>query len=347
MTDRIRVLHVLPHARALGGTERTVLDLIQSPYLADLDQRVVFVQPGRVLGFAGAHLLGGRYGFAAALPAIRRWSPQIIHGWLLQGNVAGAALLHLLAEPASLVTSERNTGVHQTPRIKRALERLVARSERVATANSAAVRDAAVRRVPRRAGVFRVITPGVDAPELIDAPRPTTVVMVGRLHPIKDHATALRAWRCVVDARPQATLTIVGKGSERERLETLARELKIESTVTFRGDADPAADLYGANMFLLSSRTEGFSRASLEALAVGLPIISTDVGGIDAIDRAAVRVAPVGNYRALAAHMLAWLNDPVEMETAATAARKAASDFSCAACHDQYRSLYRELSDRS
>jgi glycosyltransferase involved in cell wall biosynthesis len=345
MSERLRVLHLLPHARALGGTERTVLDLIRSPRLAHTDQRIVFVHPGHVLGFPPASVLGGRGGAVAALPAILRWRPQILHGWLLQGNALGAVLAYALPS-ARLVTSERNVGLHARPRVKAALERFIARREDVATGNSPAVRDAAVARVPCRAGAFRVIAPGVTAPWPGEPSREATAVSVGRLHPVKDHATAIRAWRRVVAARPDATLTIVGDGPERRALEALARELCVDGAVSFRGEANPASDLRGARMFLLSSRVEGFSRAVLEALSAGLPVVATDVGGMREIGTEAVRLGPVGDDAALASHVLAWLDDPCARDRAAVAARLAAERFSPDACHRAYADLYAELRAR-
>jgi glycosyltransferase involved in cell wall biosynthesis len=345
MSDRLRVLHLLPHARALGGTERTVLDLLRSPELTGFDQRVAFVQPGRVIGFPRRSVLGGRGGAIAALPAIARWRPQILHGWLLQGNLLGALLAHALPS-ARLVSSERNIGDHARPRVKLALEGFVAGAEDVATCNSAAVRDAAVARVPRRAAAFRVIAPGVAAPVAVEPPRAATAVTVGRLHPVKDHATALRAWRRVVVARPEATLAIVGGGPERAPLEALAQRLGLNGAVHFRGEGNPASDLLGARMFLLSSRSEGFSRAAVEALAAGLPVVATDVGGMSEIGGEAVRVAPVGDDEALAAHVLAWLDDPGALTRAAAAARVVARRFAPAACHRAYADLYAELADR-
>jgi glycosyltransferase involved in cell wall biosynthesis len=342
MSDRLRVLHLLPHARALGGTERTVLDLLRSPRLAHIEQRVVLVQPGRVLGFPRASVLGGRGGVVAALPAILRWRPQILHGWLLQGNTMGALLAYALPS-ARLVTSERNVGLHERPRVKIALERFVARKEDVATGNSSAVRDAAVERVPRRADAFRVIAPGVTAPAAVEPSRTATAVSVGRLHAVKDHATVLRAWHRVVAARPEATLTIVGDGPERVALEALARELRLDGTVSFRGEANPASDLYGASMFLLSSRAEGFSRAVVEALSAGLPVVATDVGGMGEIGGEAVRLGPVGDDAVLAGHVLAWLDDPRALARAATAARAAAERFAPDACHCAYADLYLAL----
>jgi glycosyltransferase involved in cell wall biosynthesis len=348
MHDRPRILHLLPHARALGGTERTVLDLIRSPHLTEFDQRVAFVQPGRVSGFPAASVLGGRGGAVTVLPAILRWRPHILHGWLLQGNVLGALLAQALPS-ARLVTSERNLGGHARPRVKRALERLVARAEDVATANSVAVRDAAVARVPRRGAAFRVIQPGVARPAHASLePLPTaTAVTVGRLHPVKDHATALRAWRRVIEARPEATLAIVGSGPERAALETLAQELSLNGAVRFRGEQNPAADFYGARMFLLSSRSEGFSRAVLEALAAGLPVVSTEVGGMSELNPEAVRLAPIGDDAKLAAHVLAWLDDPDALASAAAAAQAEAERFDPAACHRAYADLYEELGART
>jgi glycosyltransferase involved in cell wall biosynthesis len=319
-----------------------VIDLLASPELAHVEQRVAFAQPGRVLGFPPPAVLGGRGGAAAALPAILRWRPHLLHGWLLQGNALGA-LLKLALPSAALIASERNAGHALDSPLKRQLERAVARAEAVATANSAAVRAAAVARVPERAARLRVIPPGVAAPPRSGRAQPGTAVMVGRLHPVKDHATALRAWRRVVDARPGATLTLVGGGPERAALEARARELGLAAAVRFRGDSDPAPDLYGARMFLLTSRAEGFSRAVVEALAAGLPVVATDVGGMAEIGGEAVRLAPVGDDAALAAHVLAWLGDPGARDRAAAAARAAADRFAPAACGRAYADLYAEL----
>jgi glycosyltransferase involved in cell wall biosynthesis len=241
------------------------------------------------------------------------------------------------------VTSERNIGLHARPRLKRALERFVAGAEDVATGNSAAVRDASVARVPARAAAFRVIVPGLAAPDTAREVHRATAVMVGRLHPVKDHATALRAWRRVVTEHPDATLTIVGDGPNRASLEALVGELALQRAVSFRGETDPAPDLFGARMFLLSSRAEGFSRAVLEALAAGLPVVATDVGGMAEIGGEGVRLAPVGDDAALAAHVLAWLDDPGTLASAGAAAHTAAQRFTADRCHRAYGDLYAEL----
>lgn len=340
----MRVLHLLPHARALGGTERTVIDLLAAPALADIEQAVAFVQPGRVHGFPPAKVLGHRAGRVlpgGSLPAILRWRPHIVHGWLLQGNLLGAVIKPLLPG-AVLISSERHS--HETlGGVRPLLERLVAHAEGVATGNSTAVRDAVVGRLPQRAEHFRVIAPGVAAPVVSGAPRPTTAVMVGRAHPVKDHLTALRTWRRVVERRPSATLTIVGGGFAVPALQRAAHEHGLEQAVHFRGETDPAPDLAGAQIFLSTSRAEGFSRAVVEALALGVPVVSTDVGGIGEIRADAVRVAAVGDDAALAAHIIDWLEDPEGLAAARRSALVAAERFVPAACHEAYAQLYAEM----
>jgi glycosyltransferase involved in cell wall biosynthesis len=259
----------------------------------------------------------------------------------LQGNVLGAAL-SLLVPSAKLVCSERNVG-HNLTGFKRLLEAVATTREDAATANSPAVRDAAVARLPRRATRFHVIPPGVPVPEPPSERRETTAVMVARMHPIKDHATALRVWRRVVERRPAETLTLVGDGPGRADLERAAHELGVASAVRFRGDADPAPDLYGARLLLATSRAEGFSRAVLEALAAGVPVVSTEVGGVAELASPAVRSAPVGDDVALAAHVLDWLDDPNELARAAFAARLTAERFAPARFHEAQARLYAEL----
>jgi len=340
----MKVLHLLPHARALGGTERTVMDLMAAPALAHVEQRVAFVQPGRVHGFASSQVLGARTGRllpGGSLPAILRWRPDVVHGWLLQGNLLGAAVKPLLAGSV-LICSERHS--HEGLGLVRGLlERFVARAEDVATGNSRAVRDAILGRLPGRAEHFRIILPGVAAPAATPPPRPTTAVMIGRSHPVKDHLTALRTWRRVVDRHPSATLTIVGGGSGLPALQHAARQLGLATAVQFRGEADAAADLAGARIFLSTSQAEGFSRAVVEALAAGVPVVSTDVGGIDEIRGPAVRVAAIGDDVTLAAHVLDLLENPETLAAAARSALVVAEMFTPTVCHQAYAQLYAEV----
>jgi glycosyltransferase involved in cell wall biosynthesis len=335
----LRVLHLLPQPFPLGGAERTVLDLLASTELAPIDQRVAFVRAADGPAFpSDAVLARGATGPAGA---VLRFRPDVLHSWLLVGNVAGAAL-KLLRPGARLVTSERNMGTELTPAGRR-LEHLVARAEDVATANSLAVAEGAIARVPRRARRMEVIPPGVDAPPRPADVRPSTAVMVGRLHPIKDYALALRAWAGVRAAVPDASLAIVGDGPERSRLLALRRELGLEDAVEIRGDGPVGPHLYGAEIFLSTSRAEGFSRALLEALAAGLPAVSTAVGGAREIPEPAVRLVEPGDEAGLVTALVESLRATRASDRPREAAREVAHRYSRRRCHRQYHDLYRRF----
>lgn len=345
-SETVEVVHVLPHARSIGGSERMVLDLLLSPLLAGVRQRVAFVQPGPVLAFPHELVLDrGRLakvvGPLGVARAIARLRPHVIHGWLLQGNAVGAAA-RLLSPASSLVTSERNVGHNLTP-FKRRLERLIAGCETVATANSEAVRGAAIRRLPRRGPRLRVIPPGVQSPRRPARVVACTAVMVGRLHPVKDHLTALGAWAAVRRKHPNALLAIVGDGPARAQLESHADLLGLGEGVLWAGEVDPLPFLYGAQLFLSASRAEGFSRALLEALCAGLPCVCTEVGGIAELPVGAVRAVAVGDERSMALAVEGVLSDGEASSRALQMAASIGERFSWERCHSAYLELYREL----
>lgn len=110
---------------------------------------------------------------------------------------------------------------------------------------------------------------------LLDGQEKPLVIAVGRLVPAKAFDILLRAF-VGVDAR----LVIVGDGVERQNLERLSNELGLQDNVMFLGQrSDVAQLLQAADLCVVASRQEGFSRAMVEALLVGCPVISTHVGG--------------------------------------------------------------------
>ena len=107
-----------------------------------------------------------------------------------------------------------------------------------------------------------------------------TAISVARLNPVKDFPTLLRGVALASQQVPEFRLQIVGDGPERSRLEQLTRQLGIDNVVTFLGERADVPDLLrGAGFFVSSSKTEGISLTLLEAMAVGLPVLTTSVGG--------------------------------------------------------------------
>lgn len=129
-----------------------------------------------------------------------------------------------------------------------------------------------------------VVPNGLDlarfAPKQLDAP-PRRVVVVANLRPEKRHAVLIDAAPAVLRAFPDARFEIVGGGSERDRLVARVRSLGVEPAFSFVGHCDDvAARLAAADIFVLPSRSEAFPNAVLEAMAAGLPVVASGVGGI-------------------------------------------------------------------
>jgi glycosyltransferase involved in cell wall biosynthesis len=113
--------------------------------------------------------------------------------------------------------------------------------------------------------------------------RDPIVLSVGRLHPVKGHDVLLRAFARLRARVPKAQLVLAGGGGYRADLERLAHGLGLASAVTFAGQIDAGAvrDLMGgARVFVLPSRSEGLPLALLEAMAAGVPVVATRVGGV-------------------------------------------------------------------
>ncbi len=107
-----------------------------------------------------------------------------------------------------------------------------------------------------------------------------SIVTVARLSPEKDVANLLRAVPDVLAAHPDARFEIAGDGPCRNELLTLAADLGIANNISFLGEIqDVPALLARASLFVLPSQTEGVSLTLLEAMARGLPIVTTRVGG--------------------------------------------------------------------
>lgn len=178
-----------------------------------------------------------------------------------------------------------------------------------------------------------VITDAIDP--LRDAPvehpwftagGPPIVIGAGRLTTQKGFDDLIRAF-ALVRARREARLVILGSGRDRDQLIDLVRELGLEGVVDLPGwVANPHAYMARANLFVLSSRYEGFGNVLVEALACGCPIVATNcVGGpADILDGGRFgRLVPVGDVEAMAQAILETLDTPAD----ADALRRRAMDF--------------------
>ena len=138
-----------------------------------------------------------------------------------------------------------------------------------------------------------------------------TFLMVSRLVPVKNISFAIKAFKKVVENH-DAELKIVGDGPEREKLESLVKELKLEGKVKFLGKQTDVGSFYqSADAFLLTSEMEGWPLVIMEALSYGLPIIITPVGQVGEIlfDNINALVVPQGDVEALSSAMTRFTQD--------------------------------------
>lgn len=173
------------------------------------------------------------------------------------------------------------------------------------------------------------------------------IVQVARFHPVKDHATAIRAFARVHAQCPEAVLLLAGEGPLRPDMEALVRQENLSPHVVFLGVRDDVPRLLAAaDVFLLSSLSEGISLTVLEAMEAGLPIAATDVGGNgEAIVHGQTGLlSPRQDATALAANMLALLRDPALRRRMGDAGRaRLGAQFNRQRMIEAYEGLYAGL----
>ncbi|MGH7504982.1 MAG: N-acetyl-alpha-D-glucosaminyl L-malate synthase BshA, partial [Longimicrobiales bacterium] len=146
--------------------------------------------------------------------------------------------------------------------------------------------------------------------------------------------------------RVPARLLLVGDGPERVRAQQLAEELGIADRVLFLGKQLSVAELLAcSDLFLLPSEHEAFGLVALEAMACGVPVIATSVGGLPEVvtEGESGFLAPVGDIDAMAAHGLGLLGDDEAWQVASAAARRDARRFSAERVVPMYESYYEEV----
>lgn len=180
----------------------------------------------------------------------------------------------------------------------------------------------------------RTVYNGVDPAEfplITTEPAEPTISWAGRIDPIKDLETLLRAHSLVVAEMPGARLRIFGsaaRGQEAylKRCQDLARSLGIADVVTFEGRVENITDAYAAGtIVVLCSISEGFPYSLIEAMTCGRPCVGTDVGGVaEALAGGFGLLVPPRDPASLAERCLRLLRDPVKREVLGAAARRRA-----------------------
>ena len=173
------------------------------------------------------------------------------------------------------------------------------------------------------------------------------ILQVARLDYLKDHATAIAALAEVVRGRKNVRLFLAGEGPEQERIAECIRQRDLGSHVRLLGlRTDISRLLSAADIFLLTSISEGIPLTVIEAMAAGLPVVATNVGGVaeTALDRRTSFLAPAGDHVALAQYILRLAEDAALRRRMGQQGRERASQlFSERQMHASYLQCYREI----
>jgi L-malate glycosyltransferase len=173
------------------------------------------------------------------------------------------------------------------------------------------------------------------------------IIQVARLDHLKDHATAIRTIGRIASVRPDARLVLVGEGPERPKIEAEIAQRRVEPQVRLLGlRHDIARLLAAADVFLLTSISEGIPVTLIEAMAARLPVVSSDVGGVSEVIEPGKTglVTASGDDAALARAVLRMAEDPAMRHEMGQRGRRRAEDvFSRDRMHAAYRARYEEM----
>ena len=289
-TRKLRVCHV-SMTLLTGGLERLLVEFgrhrnperFHCEFLA-LDAVGTPADDLRLMGFNVTSVAAETSGKLGRLQnLVRRFRDgqfDVVHTHNTLAHFYGSPAAHLAGVPV-VVNSQHGRGCGKTWKARLQFRLANRWADRVVGVSEDAAR-LCQRDDRRSAERITAIWNGIDV-DRFDFRGPShepVAISVARLSKEKDFETLLRAVWILIKEYPDFRLKLVGDGAERPKLEALARDLKLERNVEFLGERNDIPDLLRqADFFVSSSTTEGISLTILEAMAVGLPVVTTNVGG--------------------------------------------------------------------
>jgi glycosyltransferase involved in cell wall biosynthesis len=332
---KIRVLHLLDGLPA-AGTALQVREYLRRSARHRFDHVVLNLTEGAVASVIASERtrvisLGVRNKISPRLilglvSVARQVRPHILHNYLFQPNIFGTILGRLLHIPI-IVVEERGIEKWKKKRHAWACRMIYPWATRV-VANSQAVCDTLAARERLNPLIVDVLPTGFDAQTFLPThakgrsaardrlalpPDAFAIGTVTRLFHLKGNDLLLRAMVAVVSSCPKARLLIVGDGPERESLRKLAEGLGLAGVISFLGLRSDVSQLLPAmDVFVSASREEGLPGAIQQAMACGLPVVATAVGGVRELIRndECGLVVPSENVERLSSAILALVRSP-------------------------------------
>jgi len=362
----LRVLHV-HKLTGVSGSENHLLELLPALRAAAIDARFLGLDvPGSDaprfyarLDELGVPYTRVRCGLDVSprmaydvVRAVRAEQPEIVHTHLVHADVYGA--IAAAASGAHHVSTRHNDDRYLLGPF-RYFDRAFARRTRRLIAISDAVRRF-LERAGHTPGKLVTVHYGLDtppstppgvSPKAAGVPEGVPLLLaVGRLIAQKDHPTLLRAFARVRKRHPEARLAILGSGQLEVQTRALVHELELDDVVVLPGRQEPGDWLARADVFVHTSRWEGFGIVLLEAMLASLPVVATSVSAVPevVVDGGTGLLIGEGDVEALAAALNELLADPERARRLGAAGlERVRSEFSVARMTEQTIDVYRNV----
>lgn len=277
---------------------------------------------------------------------VLRARPQVVDARLAWSCMLVMPLAWLRRVPVRIAGRRAEWQSYRAQRAwQRSLHRLATRCATALLANSQRVADGLVESEGVRAERVHVIPNGLDLPTVLaraDAPEPVGM-LVANLRAVKAQGDLIEAL-ALLESPPRVRL--VGDGPDRAALVARVAELGLEDTVIFEGRVPYAGRLFSEVQFgLLTSHSEGLPNVVLEAMAAGLPVVATAVGGVTELveDGVTGLLVDPADPPALAQAIRTLVDDPERRAQMGAAARRRAEAYSWERCRTSHEELYRHL----
>jgi glycosyltransferase involved in cell wall biosynthesis len=343
----IKVVHIMPQI-GVGGAEGQLYELITHSDPSSVQHEVLYYSDTRDEVMLERYRSGGinfsriprnrkrPIRFLRDLSnAIRQSQPDIVHCWLISSNFWGR-LAAIWAGVKHIIVAWRSRNIWKSLGMK-ICEKLTTNKVHH-TANSFACASYIAEKLGISSNRFTVIYNGIDLDKYgIDVDRrqifsgisipdgAKIVTMVGRLGPEKNYPMLLRVAQKAKLKGLSAHFLIVGGGRMYDKLNEMARQLDVLDIVHFMGiRIDIPQVLAASDIFMFTTNFEGFPNALLEAMAAGLPIVSTNFAGVDELVQNGITglIVPCDDANAAYDCLHSYIDNPAAAKTVGCAGKR-------------------------
>jgi len=366
INNKIKIIYLID-SFSLGGAEKFLLDLCKNidknrftvevaavvfagPLLKEFAKLDIKVKVFKKKSKLGLGLLWQLYKYIKAV------KPDIVHTNLFGADTWGRQAA-ILARVPIIVATEHNINLNES-KFKKIIKLFLSKFTSRIIAVSQGVKDYSVKTEKISADKIKIINYGIDLHKFtfrgyqeINSPKTIKAVCVARLEEQKGHNYLIEAMPAIIKDYPEFTLHLIGAGSLANKLKQQVKDLKLEDKVKFHGQSfDIAKLLPQMDLFILPSLWEGLGIVILEAQAVGLPVLASNIPAVNEVvknEQTGLLFQPKNSQAIVEAvnHLLA--NQQLAKDLVNNAYQQVKTDFNVEKMVANYSQLYLDLINKN